>query len=342
MNHYERLGINRDATDIEIRKAYRKTALRAHPDKNPDNKKEAEEEFKKISTAYEVLSDPIKRTEYNLYLDNIEQERNNMSDEKTSRKKQRNSKPKWRDPEVDMQQAEQLLRMVNQLLEQYIAEQNRRRDLGECLANKAKERDWDNVALLIEQGAFLNELSDNGHGALHHAVYDNDYQRAHALLSIGADVDIKATNGKTPLHYAVENNNYDMCKLLIRKNAKVHYQDNQNKDTPLHFAIENQKDQRIQLLLIQNANEYGMFWKEKSYNVTDLLGDTPLHLAIKKEQFQTAEMLVAYNAKTNIKNNNGKTPIDLTFEHTMPHQTMVKLEKLNKHEIENQSSCSLM
>ena len=63
-DYYEILGVKKDATEQEIKKAYRKLAIRWHPDKNPDNKEEAEERFKEISEAYSVLSDPKKRQEY--------------------------------------------------------------------------------------------------------------------------------------------------------------------------------------------------------------------------------------------------------------------------------------
>ena len=61
---YEVLGVQENATQEEIKKSYRKLALKWHPDKNPDNKEEAEEKFKTISEAYSVLSDPQKRSEY--------------------------------------------------------------------------------------------------------------------------------------------------------------------------------------------------------------------------------------------------------------------------------------
>jgi DnaJ family protein B protein 6 len=61
---YEVLGVQETATQEEIKKSYRKLALKWHPDKNPDNKEEAEEKFKSISEAYSVLSDPQKRREY--------------------------------------------------------------------------------------------------------------------------------------------------------------------------------------------------------------------------------------------------------------------------------------
>jgi DnaJ-class molecular chaperone len=64
---YELLGISKTATEAEIKKAYRKMALKWHPDKNPDNRKPAEEMFKKISNAYETLSDANKRAIYDKY-----------------------------------------------------------------------------------------------------------------------------------------------------------------------------------------------------------------------------------------------------------------------------------
>uniref|UniRef100_A0A5K4F853 J domain-containing protein n=1 Tax=Schistosoma mansoni TaxID=6183 RepID=A0A5K4F853_SCHMA len=62
--YYKILGIKKTASSDEIKKAYRRLALKWHPDKNPDKKEEAEKCFKLISEAYEVLSDPKKRDMY--------------------------------------------------------------------------------------------------------------------------------------------------------------------------------------------------------------------------------------------------------------------------------------
>ncbi len=66
-DYYQLLGIDKQATTEEIKKAYRKLALKWHPDKNPNNKAQAEEKFKKISEAYAVLSDQEKRNQYDMY-----------------------------------------------------------------------------------------------------------------------------------------------------------------------------------------------------------------------------------------------------------------------------------
>ncbi|MCI0748208.1 MAG: molecular chaperone DnaJ [Verrucomicrobia subdivision 3 bacterium] len=65
-DYYEVLHVSRDADDEEIKKAYRKLALKYHPDKNPGDKS-AEEKFKEIGEAYEALSDPQKRAAYDQY-----------------------------------------------------------------------------------------------------------------------------------------------------------------------------------------------------------------------------------------------------------------------------------
>ena len=62
-DYYEVLGVPKDADESTIKKAYRKLAMKYHPDRNPDNK-DAEAKFKEIGEAYEVLSDPDKRAAY--------------------------------------------------------------------------------------------------------------------------------------------------------------------------------------------------------------------------------------------------------------------------------------
>ena len=66
-DYYQVLGVKKEASQDEIKKAFRKLALKYHPDANPDKKEEAEKKFKEIGEAYAVLSDPEKRARYDQY-----------------------------------------------------------------------------------------------------------------------------------------------------------------------------------------------------------------------------------------------------------------------------------
>lgn len=65
-DYYETLGVERDVSERDLKKAYRRVAMKYHPDRNPDDK-DSEDKFKEASEAYEILSDPQKRTAYDQY-----------------------------------------------------------------------------------------------------------------------------------------------------------------------------------------------------------------------------------------------------------------------------------
>ncbi|XP_013370026.1 PREDICTED: dnaJ homolog subfamily B member 6-like [Chinchilla lanigera] len=64
VNYYKVLGVPQNASSTAIKKAYHQLALQVHPDKNPENKQAAEEKFKQVAEAYEVLSDAKRRNDY--------------------------------------------------------------------------------------------------------------------------------------------------------------------------------------------------------------------------------------------------------------------------------------
>ena len=71
MNYYEILGVGRDVSEKDLKKAYKKLAKKWHPDLNRDNLKVAEEKMREINVAYETLSDSVKRMDYDKKLDNV-------------------------------------------------------------------------------------------------------------------------------------------------------------------------------------------------------------------------------------------------------------------------------
>jgi DnaJ-class molecular chaperone len=79
-NYYETLEIEKNASEEEIRKAYKKMAIKWHPDKNLNNKEESEKKFKEVSEAYEVLSDSNKKEIYDKYgYDGLKEQNNGMN-----------------------------------------------------------------------------------------------------------------------------------------------------------------------------------------------------------------------------------------------------------------------
>ena len=66
-NYYDLLGVAKDASQSDIKKAYRKKAMKWHPDKNQNNREEAEQKFKEIGKAYNVLSDENSRRNYDQF-----------------------------------------------------------------------------------------------------------------------------------------------------------------------------------------------------------------------------------------------------------------------------------
>jgi len=66
-DYYQILGVPRNATNDEIKRAYRKLAMQYHPDRNPEKEKWANEKFKEINEAYAILGDPEKRRQYDQF-----------------------------------------------------------------------------------------------------------------------------------------------------------------------------------------------------------------------------------------------------------------------------------
>jgi len=90
-NYYEILGVDKNAAEKDIKSAYRKLARKWHPDANPDNPKQAEEKFKDITEAYEVLNDSERRKKYDLLGNDWQQAARQAEQQRTYRQAQRDA-----------------------------------------------------------------------------------------------------------------------------------------------------------------------------------------------------------------------------------------------------------
>lgn len=105
-NHYQTLGIERNASQDEIKQAYRKLALKFHPDKN-DGDKFFEERFKQIQEAYEVLNDPYEKGRYDNDFDRFFYGRQSHQDKYTQQTYQEKKAEPKVDPEVERKKREE-------------------------------------------------------------------------------------------------------------------------------------------------------------------------------------------------------------------------------------------
>jgi len=93
-NYYKILGVEKEVSKLDIKKAYRKLAFKYHPDKNKNA--DATEKFREITEAYEVLIDPQKRAQYDrIYQSYFEQKNENIQEEKTEYNKKDSCYKEW-------------------------------------------------------------------------------------------------------------------------------------------------------------------------------------------------------------------------------------------------------
>ncbi|MBA8667779.1 ankyrin repeat domain-containing protein [Holosporaceae bacterium 'Namur'] len=342
MNYYDILKVEHNATEEVIRKSYYKAARKSHPDKNPEDREAAEENFKKIAAAYEVLSNRELRLEYDTYLLQ-ERSRSKQKAYQTNAEKAGNYSPsenQWQDPDMDRERAEQLLRDITKVMESYIEEQKRRHELGKQLANAAKEGNWQQVNSLFKEGAFLDELSDESRAVLHYVVEKGDLKRMQALIENGANIDVQDGYGNTPLHYAASKGDIKTCRYLVSNGANLYLQNYRNKNTPLHSALKNEHID-VALFLAKYPTEGGIIWKTKSHDLQDKEGNTPLHITLENQYYDLANELLRQGAKVDIQNNKGfkqSSYLGIVGSHT----TKILLERRINDVAKESSSCITM
>lgn len=308
-NYYTILGIQTDASQAEIKKAYYNLMKIWHPDRNPDNKDEANTLSKDIIEAYKTLSDINQREVYDSELASFQRGEETFSSEAdTSGASSSSSSSSYsseahtfhtRNYGISDEDYQKELLYLATLLELLVDDMKRKQSNGEQLliAMFSDNEHFSNVKRLISEGATLYnriypqmlhqlELPQDwlGYTALHIAlrIRPSPMEIIRLLVDTGADVNQQAENGLSSLHMACRDGNHDAVTYLCERGAYPHYLTKKG-NSALHIAIMNNHI-GIAIYLIQHPSDtrWPLGRNESSNIRKNALGETPLELVIDK------------------------------------------------------------
>ena len=186
---YEILGLeSRDAPDAEIKTAYRKAALRWHPDKNPEDQANAEAMFKSVSEAYQVLSDPDKHSDYDAMGQGFQQRGAQFHD-------------------------------AFEMYSQFFARHGLFAKLNATLRDAAGAGDVEKLQRCLRDGADPNAADEDGETALCNAAELNQVGCMETLAEAGADLDRTDNYAWTPLMVAAHFGQTAAVEWLLGRGA---------------------------------------------------------------------------------------------------------------------------
>ena len=163
--------------------------------------------------------------------------------------------------------------------------------------------------LLLENGANVDALDDNGSTPLHLAISESEPRAAEILLDNGANVGLQYNNRQTALHLASQRGHLDIMRLLLENGANVEAPDSDG-STPLHQAISNASFWRLEdavgLLLEHGAN----------INLRNGQGQTALHKASLRGYPKIVLLILNHGADVDAQDNDGSTPLHLIISKT--------------------------
>jgi ankyrin repeat protein len=170
--------------------------------------------------------------------------------------------------------------------------------------------------LLLKHTKNLHMHNDEYRPLMHKVASHNcNLEIAEFLLEQGFDINARSNLGNTPLHTAISLEKLKIAMLLIEKGADVNIR-NEKGQTPLHLAVEKGSPEMFQLhtaISLEKLKIIAMLLIEKGadVNIRNEKGQTPLHLAAEKGSPEMFQLLIAAQGALYIKNNVGKTVLDL-------------------------------
>ena len=180
----------------------------------------------------------------------------------------------------------------------------------------SSKRSTNIVEKLLDKGAEIDREDLFGNTPLFYAVKAGHLNVVELLLNRGANINKIDKIGYTSLYYAVDFKNLDMVELLLKYGAKISFKPNPS-ITPIHYiAIHKNGDVGVKLLNV--FIKYSV-----NINEQDIYNDTPLHIATMTNNYKIAETLIKNGASFDIKNNDGKTALDIAKE-----EKYTEIEKL--------------
>ncbi|MDH4226389.1 MAG: ankyrin repeat domain-containing protein [Deltaproteobacteria bacterium] len=164
--------------------------------------------------------------------------------------------------------------------------------------------DEEKLRAIARAGADMNARDFEGVSSLHMALLKGNMKIAAVLVSLGANINVMNNLGDTPLHGAVTSKAAEAVEFLISSGSSVNAKNNEGR-TPLHAAVTSGEYKTVKLLASVSGADV---------NAQDKTGITPLHLAALAGRDDMAFILIKRGASVSLKNNDGKSALDIARE----------------------------
>ena len=297
---YETLQVHHDAQQEVIEAAYRRLLRMYHPDVNTTP--EAHEMTVNLNKAYETLSDPIRRAEYDRSRDNSAQDAGQSDTDDTE----------------DEDAGPAIEREYGRFAESAKSSQSESKGnytevrVTRALFSAAVAEDYEHLDKALSAGAEVNARNSEGRTPLHVAAFRGTTDMATALLNAGAEVNAESDEYRTPLHDAAQEGRIAALKVLLSSGARVDATDSKG-FTALHLTSEKGYG-----CIARHLIENGASLDQKDR----VFGWTPLIIAARYGHSDLAKLLIESGADVAARKNDGGTALHQAANHG--HMEIVK------------------